>query len=153
MTNLTNARIVLPGGVATGTLHVDGGRLAAPPAGPGETVDLGGRYVVPGFVDMHVQGGAGASYQTGRPEEAERAARFHLAHGTTTTVASLVTGTPDELADAVTGLADLAGRLKTLQSLLFARVAIYPDEPPRVLPEKEGAVLKRRFRAALGLTP
>lgn len=108
MTNLTNARIVLPGGVGTGTLHVDGGRLAAPPAGPGETVDLGGRHVVPGFVDMHVHGGAGASYQTGRPEEAEKAARFHLAHGTTTTAASLVTGTPDELADAVTALADLA---------------------------------------------
>ena len=51
------------------------------------------------------------------------------------------------------GLADLAGRLKTLKTLLFARVTIKPDEPPRVLPEKEGAVLKRRFRSALGLTP
>ncbi|KAB2369650.1 N-acetylglucosamine-6-phosphate deacetylase [Actinomadura montaniterrae] len=110
MMNLTNARIVLPGGVTTGTLHVDGGRLAAPSAdsGLGETVDLGGRHVVPGFVDMHVHGGAGASYQTGRPEEAEKAARFHLGHGTTTTVASLVTGTPDELANAVASLADLA---------------------------------------------
>jgi len=61
-------------------------------------------------------------------------------------------GTCLDIADA-SGLADLAGRLKTLNSLLFARVAIKPDEPPRVLPEKEGAVLKRRFRAALGLTP
>ncbi|MWA05841.1 N-acetylglucosamine-6-phosphate deacetylase [Actinomadura sp. LD22] len=108
MLNLTNARIVLPGGVTSGTLHIDGDRIAASPTGPGETVDLGGRHVVPGFVDMHVHGGAGASYQTGRPEEARRAALFHLAHGTTTTVASLVTGTPDELANAVSGLADLA---------------------------------------------
>ncbi|QKG22383.1 N-acetylglucosamine-6-phosphate deacetylase [Actinomadura verrucosospora] len=106
MTNLTNARIVLPGGVAPGCLHVDGGRLA--PSSTGETVDLEGRFVVPGFVDMHVHGGAGASYQTGRPDEAERAARFHLAHGTTTTIASLVTGTPGELANAVAALADLA---------------------------------------------
>ncbi|HWE78821.1 MAG TPA: thiamine pyrophosphate-dependent enzyme [Pseudolabrys sp.] len=51
------------------------------------------------------------------------------------------------------GLADLASRLKTRDGLLFARVAIRPDEPPRVLPEKDGTVLKRRFRAALGLTP
>jgi N-acetylglucosamine-6-phosphate deacetylase len=106
MTTLTNARVVLPGGVTSGTLHIDGGRLAASSAG--ETVDLEGRHVVPGFVDMHVHGGAGASYQTGRPEDAERAVRFHLAHGTTTTVASLVTGTPGELADAVSGLAGLA---------------------------------------------
>ena len=61
-------------------------------------------------------------------------------------------GTCLEVTDEA-GLADLAGRLETLKSLLFARVAIKPEEPPRVLPEKEGAVLKRRFRAALGLTP
>ena len=51
------------------------------------------------------------------------------------------------------GLDDLAARLKKLDGLLFARVTIRPDEPPRVLPEKDGTVLKRRFRTALGLTP
>ncbi|MFB4311233.1 N-acetylglucosamine-6-phosphate deacetylase [Actinomadura sp. GTD37] len=103
-TILTNARIVLPDGVRHGDLHIADGRITT--AATGEEIDLAGRYVVPGFVDMHVHGGAGASYQ--RPEEARRAAAFHLAHGTTTTMASLVTGTPRELADAVAGLAGLA---------------------------------------------
>jgi len=49
------------------------------------------------------------------------------------------------------GLADLAARLKTLEGTLFARVLIDPAEPPRVLPERDGVVLKQRFRAALGL--
>jgi thiamine pyrophosphate-dependent acetolactate synthase large subunit-like protein len=48
------------------------------------------------------------------------------------------------------GLADLAGRLKRLAGPLFARVAITTDEPPRVLPERDGVVLKNRFRAAIG---
>ena len=48
-------------------------------------------------------------------------------------------------------LAALAGRLKTLRETLFARVAIGAEEPPRVLPEKDGVALKRRFRAALGV--
>ncbi|MBI1203417.1 MAG: aldehyde dehydrogenase [Rhodopseudomonas sp.] len=48
-------------------------------------------------------------------------------------------------------LADLAARLKNLSGLLFARVAIAAVEPPRVLPERDGEVLKRRFRAAIGL--
>ncbi len=48
-------------------------------------------------------------------------------------------------------LADLAGRLKQCEGPLFARVLIAADEPPRVLPERDGVVLKRRFRAALGL--
>ncbi|MFA1545309.1 N-acetylglucosamine-6-phosphate deacetylase [Actinomadura chokoriensis] len=103
-TILTNARIVLPDGVRHGDLHIADGRITT--FAVGEQIDLGGRYVVPGFVDMHVHGGAGASYQ--RPQQARRAASFHLAHGTTTTMASLVTGTPRELAETVAGLADLA---------------------------------------------
>jgi thiamine pyrophosphate-dependent acetolactate synthase large subunit-like protein len=49
------------------------------------------------------------------------------------------------------GLRDLAQRLKTLRQTLFARVLIAANEPPRVLPERDGAVLKQRFRAALGV--
>ncbi|HEX5210780.1 MAG TPA: thiamine pyrophosphate-dependent enzyme [Pseudolabrys sp.] len=49
------------------------------------------------------------------------------------------------------GLRDLAARLKSLCGTLFARVAIEANEPPRVLPERDGTVLKQRFRAALGV--
>ncbi len=48
-------------------------------------------------------------------------------------------------------LRDLAARLKSLRETLFARVLIEASEPPRVLPERDGAVLKDRFRAALGV--
>jgi thiamine pyrophosphate-dependent acetolactate synthase large subunit-like protein len=49
------------------------------------------------------------------------------------------------------GLAGLAARLNAFAGPLFTRVAINREEPPRVLPEREGIVLKRRFRTALGL--
>ena len=49
------------------------------------------------------------------------------------------------------GLAGLAARLTAFAGPLFARVAISADEPPRVLPERDGVAIKRRFRAALGL--
>ncbi len=51
------------------------------------------------------------------------------------------------------GLADLAVRLTGLRGTgpLFARVAIATGEAPRVLPERDGVVLKNRFRAAIGL--
>ena len=48
-------------------------------------------------------------------------------------------------------LADLAQRLKTLNQTLFARVLIAAEEPPRVLPLRDGVALKERFRAALGI--
>jgi thiamine pyrophosphate-dependent acetolactate synthase large subunit-like protein len=51
------------------------------------------------------------------------------------------------------GLTDLASRLKGLSETLFARVAIEASEPPRVLPLRDGAALKQRFRAAVGVKP
>jgi thiamine pyrophosphate-dependent acetolactate synthase large subunit-like protein len=48
-------------------------------------------------------------------------------------------------------LTDLAQRLKTLNETLFARVLIAAEEPPRVLPLRDGVALKERFRAALGV--
>lgn len=52
------------------------------------------------------------------------------------------------------GLAALVGRIKTLrgEGPLFARLAISAAEAPRVLPERDGVVLKNRFRAAIGLS-
>ncbi|RFS84585.1 N-acetylglucosamine-6-phosphate deacetylase [Actinomadura spongiicola] len=130
MTVLTDARIVLPDGVHHGDLHIADGKITTAAAVSDETIDLGGRHVVPGFVDMHVHGGGGASYQLGRPDEARRAAAFHLAHGTTTTIASLVSGGPDELRDAVTGLADLA------DDGVIAGVHL---EGPYLAPDRRGA--------------
>ena len=42
----------------------------------------------------------------------------------------------------------LAVMLRTSNKLLFARVRITPDDPPRVLPEKDGVVIKDRVRRA-----
>jgi thiamine pyrophosphate-dependent acetolactate synthase large subunit-like protein len=55
-----------------------------------------------------------------------------------------------EVSDEV-GLARLAGELATFTRTLFARVAIAPDEPPRVLPTRDGVALKLRFRKAAGV--
>jgi thiamine pyrophosphate-dependent acetolactate synthase large subunit-like protein len=44
----------------------------------------------------------------------------------------------------------LSARLADFDAMLFARVRIASDEPPRVLPERDGVALKRRFRRAIG---
>ncbi|MEP6815519.1 MAG: N-acetylglucosamine-6-phosphate deacetylase, partial [Marmoricola sp.] len=70
-------------------------------------VDLPEATVVPGYVDAHVHGGGGASYDSGEPEDAATVARAHLAHGTTTIMASLVTDGPKSLERSVRELAGL----------------------------------------------
>jgi thiamine pyrophosphate-dependent acetolactate synthase large subunit-like protein len=46
----------------------------------------------------------------------------------------------------------LAGLLATSGELLFARVEIAAQDPPRVLPERDGVALKQRFRRAIGVS-
>ena len=71
-------------------------------------VEFPNSVVVPGFIDMHVHGGGGASYTEAQGIAA--AAAFHLRHGTTTTLASLVTAAPEELLAGVRALAEATQR-------------------------------------------
>ena len=48
---------------------------------------------------------------------------------------------------------DIARRISARSGTLFAQVLIEADEPPRALPPRDGAYVKNRFRAALGLKP
>ncbi|MEV0280908.1 N-acetylglucosamine-6-phosphate deacetylase [Streptomyces sp. NPDC050610] len=114
-TVLSGARVVLPSGVVEdGRVTVEGRRVVdagtASPDGRPDTaaaLDLTGHWIVPGFVDIHVHGGGGASFSGGTAEEALTAIRTHRAHGTTTTVASTVTGDLDDLARQAAVLSEL----------------------------------------------
>src|SRR6266852_1431193 len=52
-----------------------------PPAA--ERIDAGGLYISPGFVDIHVHGGAGSDFMDATPTGIETVFRYHSAHGTT----------------------------------------------------------------------
>jgi N-acetylglucosamine-6-phosphate deacetylase len=111
VTLLANGKVVTPNAVLDpGWIEVVDDRIAGVgegvPARPAD-VDLGGRIVVPGFVDTHVHGGGGASYLTATLEDTARVAEFHRSHGTTTTFASLVSTTAEELERQVVATADL----------------------------------------------
>ncbi|HEV7956032.1 MAG TPA: N-acetylglucosamine-6-phosphate deacetylase, partial [Marisediminicola sp.] len=93
-TLIGNARKIDAGGEVPGFwMLVEGdsivrtGTGAAPLAD--ETVDAGGRRLVPGFIDLHCHGGGGHAYDDG-PEEVIAALETHRAHGTTRSVISLV---------------------------------------------------------------
>jgi N-acetylglucosamine-6-phosphate deacetylase len=110
MTVLAGPRIVTPEGVVTdGYVRISGDHIAAVgtgrPDGEVETVD--GVWLVPGFVDIHTHGGGGYTFTTGDPQQARGAAGFHLRHGTTTLLASLVTSPPELMLVATTSYAPL----------------------------------------------
>ncbi|WP_439662228.1 N-acetylglucosamine-6-phosphate deacetylase [Lentzea sp. HUAS TT2] len=108
---LTGGRVVTPGGVLeNGWVSVHDGRIAAVGEGAapdGQTHDVSGCTIVPGFVDIHCHGGGGAAFTSSDPEKVRKAAAAHRKHGTTTMLASLVTRPVPELADQVSALAEL----------------------------------------------
>ena len=104
-------RVVTAGGVlAPGWLTFSGSRIVEIGEGePGEPADFRGHWALPGFIDMHVHGGGGASFTEGGADEARRAAAFHRAHGSTRIIASLVTAPVGAPERRLRMLARLAG--------------------------------------------
>lgn len=76
---------------------------------PVRLVELGDRMIAPGFVDIHVHGGAGRQVNGDSPTEvAENVAAiaaFHARHGTTSLLATTVADSPERLAASVSGVA------------------------------------------------
>jgi N-acetylglucosamine-6-phosphate deacetylase len=106
---LSGATVVLPtGAVPDGRVVVEDTRIAAAAPEHAQVVDLSGHWVVPGFVDLHNHGGGGASFTSGTVEEVLQGIRTHRLHGTTTLVASTVTGDMDFLTQRAGLLSELA---------------------------------------------
>ncbi len=84
--------------------HVVAAGLGSPPRPADEHLD---GIVAPGYVDVHCHGGGGASFVTEDPDVARHVLAVHLGRGTTTMVASLVTGSIPDLARQTATLAGL----------------------------------------------
>jgi N-acetylglucosamine-6-phosphate deacetylase len=79
-------------------------------AGPGaDVVDAAGGVLTPGFIDLHVHGGGGFSFEEGA-DAVERALAVHRAHGTTRSLLSLVANPVAALESSLAAIADLTER-------------------------------------------
>ena len=113
MTTLfSNARKLDADGIVEGFwMLVDGDTIAATGTGdaPDATtrVDVGGAWLVPGFIDLHAHGGGGHSYDNGTDEMLAGIA-VHRAHGTTRSVVSLVANPLASLRTSIAEIAELA---------------------------------------------
>ncbi|MDA1232241.1 MAG: N-acetylglucosamine-6-phosphate deacetylase [Planctomycetota bacterium] len=66
-----------------------------------QIVDANGGVISPGFIDMHVHGGAGADFMDGTPEAIITACAAHLRHGTTTIFPTTTTGSQDQIMNMI----------------------------------------------------
>jgi N-acetylglucosamine-6-phosphate deacetylase len=76
-------RLLLDGEVVVAGNRIDAVSKSPTPANGAEMIDLKGGYLVPGYTDLHVHGGAGADFMDGSEEAFRTVCRAHAAHGTT----------------------------------------------------------------------
>lgn len=62
-----------------------------------QVIDLDGRYLSPGFIDIHLHGGLGADFMDGTQEAMELACFAHLKHGVTTLFPTTTTASEDQI--------------------------------------------------------
>ncbi len=64
---------------------------------PDEIVDLQGRYLAPGFIDIHVHGGGGGDFMDAERGSWQQALSTHLQHGTTSLCPTTLTASMEEM--------------------------------------------------------
>lgn len=147
-TALTSARVLTPDEeIERGTVVIEDGRILEvgadlrPPPGA-EVTQLPGTTLVPGFIDIHVHGGGGFSLATPDPEEIRSYARWVVAAGVTSFLASVVAGTPEEGEASLRAVAGVAGPVAGGANLAGAHL-----EGPFVNHVRRGALPESWLRA------
>ena len=105
-----------------------------------EVIDGEGGYLMPGFIDLHCHGGGGFDFMDASANEMKVIADYHLAHGTTTMLA--------------TTLADTAEATENSMRIFEEYKALYEESPlvglhlegPWFSPEQCGAQPTEFFR-------
>ncbi|MGH9720084.1 MAG: N-acetylglucosamine-6-phosphate deacetylase [Bryobacteraceae bacterium] len=95
--------VVSPGMLVANNGRIEyAGRFDAAQAPPeAERIDARGLYIAPGFVDIHIHGGAGSDFMDATGAEVEAVFRFHAAHGTTSLCPTTATAPLGEILAAL----------------------------------------------------
>ncbi|ULO08476.1 N-acetylglucosamine-6-phosphate deacetylase [Paenibacillus sp. 19GGS1-52] len=90
---------------------------------------------IPGFVDVHVHGGAGHDFMNCDAESLEAITKFHSSHGTTTMLATTMTAAKS----AIDRVLSEVHTFRTAGNMLFAQIAGLHLEGPFISPKWSGA--------------
>ena len=145
--HFVNAALIYPDRIEQGFVTVEGHKIQAagtgfPQVNRGDQVfDLRGKYLSPGFVEIHSHGAGGCDFMDGTAEAVITAARTHLQHGTTTLFPTTLAARREEIFNSIDGLRS-ARRIMTdgpeLPGLHM--------EGPYLNPKQKGAIDERYIR-------
>lgn len=116
-------------------IEISQGKISAlAPCIAGESIDIEGCFVSPGFVDIHVHGGGGFDFMDGGSDAIIGACSMHAHHGTTSILPTALTAPDDEIISFIESV-----RETRTKKWLGAKIEGVHLEGPWFNPEKAGA--------------
>ena len=100
---ITNGTIITPYRyIRNGTILVENAKIIAVKEGDADfpdaiIIDAGGKYIAPGFIDIHIHGGGGYDFMDGTQEAFLKIAELHARYGTTAMVPTTLTSEKEDL--------------------------------------------------------
>lgn len=95
---IINGKVYKNGIFTEEDLILEDGKIVSAKSGQNEEViyDAGGKYVVPGFIDIHTHGGYGVDVNAADQEGFEKIGHFFATQGTTSWLCSILTDTKEQ---------------------------------------------------------
>ena len=106
---IVNGDIYTPTYFGQGNIVIQDGKISTitkenlPP--PEEEIDATGCYVIPGLIDGLIHGGGGLDSMTGKIDDIETITRAHAAHGVTSLVVGISSGSMEQINASLTAIA------------------------------------------------
>jgi N-acetylglucosamine-6-phosphate deacetylase len=113
---LSNARLILPDGIRDGfEVVVEAGKISEIREHSSATaIDLGGNYLAPGFIDLHIHGALGRDTMEASPEAFQAICDYHATGGTTSLLLTSVTAPISEIVDVLRAVRASAGGIRQI---------------------------------------
>lgn len=157
---LVNGRVITPEGV------MDGGGVAVRGAtishvfrmdevqipygsGGARIIDVGGDYISPGFIDIHVHGGGGADFMDGTPQALATIARIHASGGSTSILPTTLTSSVEDLFRALDAVKAYTRSVDRLVQMPFSGPVDGSINEPRSKPGEKPAQPSPGFGASV----
>jgi N-acetylglucosamine-6-phosphate deacetylase len=112
----SNARLILPDEIRDGLeVVVEKGKIAEIRERSSiDSTDLGGNYLAPGFIDLHIHGALGRDTMEATAESFRTICDYHATGGTTSLLLTTVTAPIAEIVTVLRAVRELAGSIRQI---------------------------------------